>query len=44
MWNAEEGRYITSDDFGAWREPLPKLRPYGNTAGEVDHWRFRGDP
>lgn len=40
IWDNEDGVYITFGDFGEWRAGLPRLRPYGNSAGEVDHWRL----
>lgn len=40
IWDDEDGVYITFGDFDEWRARLPHLRPYGNSAGEVDHWRL----
>jgi hypothetical protein len=44
MWDGEEQRYIgNSEDFGDWyasRYPTTKLRPIGESAGEVAHWRL----
>jgi hypothetical protein len=44
MWDSEEKRYIgNSETFAEWlagRYPDGNLRPYSNSAGEVDHWRL----
>lgn len=40
IWDSEDGVYIAVGDFQEWRSSKPRLRPYGNTANEVDHWRL----
>jgi hypothetical protein len=44
IWDSEEGAYVSnSEDFYAWRAgryPGSELRPYGESVGEVAHWRL----
>jgi hypothetical protein len=45
IWDSEEKRYIgNSETFQEWRASryqADELRPVGESAGEVDHWRLK---
>lgn len=44
IWDSEEKRYVgNSESISEWRvgrHPAGDLRPYGESAGEVAHWRL----
>lgn len=41
VWDSEDKEYfIDEDDYNEWKSRLPKIRPYGNSMGEVDQYRL----